>query len=450
MTAPIQAHAGPAVTAATTIIDDRRVVLARCCRTEDWASATPSLTAADGAALAAAVRMACDKRLPFVGVLSTTGVDIAEGIGGSDGWAKAAKELVRASGVIPTVLIAWGPVVSGPALLLGLADITIFTEDAYAYVTGPRTVEAYTGVPVSGATLGGATHHARSTGLASLVAADLDEAIDLTADVLRFFPSSTDDLPARLPTTDPADRPTPEAGEVLPDTATGSYDVRHIISALCDDGDYLELRPSWAPNLVTALASIDGHAIGVVANQTQALAGSLDIPASQKGGRFVAMCDAFGLPLLTMVDTSGFLPGKDLEWRGMIRHGAQMAFAYARATVPRIGLILRKSYGGAYIVMDSTNMGNDMMLAWPSAEVAVMGAKGAVEILHRKESPESRLELEEAYEARYLNPYPAAERSSITGVIEPWQTRSELAAGLNMLATKRERLRARNHDNMPL
>ena len=237
---------------------------------------------------------------------------------------------------------------------------------------------------------------------------------------------------------------------MLPDSPTGSYDVRHIITSLCDDGELLELRSAWAPNLVTALASIGGHPIGIVANQTQALAGSLDIPASQKGARFVAMCDAFGLPLLTMVDTSGFLPGKDLEWRGMIRHGAQMAFAYARATVPRIGLILRKSYGGAYIVMDSRNMGNDVMLAWPSAEVAVMGAKGAVEILHRKESPERRLELERDYEAQYLTPYPAAERSSISAVIEPAETRSRLAAALDMLATKRERLRHRDHDNGPL
>ena len=237
---------------------------------------------------------------------------------------------------------------------------------------------------------------------------------------------------------------------MLPTTATGSYDVRDIVRVLCDEGELLELRPGWAPNLVTGLGSIDGHPIGVVANQTRALAGSLDIAASQKGARFVAMCDAFGLPLVTLVDTSGFLPGKDLEWRGMIRHGAQLAFAYARATVPRIGLTLRKSYGGAYIVMDSRNMGNDLMLAWPSAEVAVMGAKGAVEILHRSETPERRLELEAAYEAQYLTPYPAAERSSITSVIEPAETRARLAAGLNMLITKRERLRPRDHDNGPL
>ena len=226
--------------------------------------------------------------------------------------------------------------------------------------------------------------------------------------------------------------------------------MRDLIRVIADDGELVELRAAWAPNLVTGFASFGGHPVGVVANQPQALAGSLDIPAAQKGGRFVAMCDAFGLALITLVDTSGFLPGKDLEWRGMIRHGAQMAFAYARATVPRIALILRKSYGGAYIVMDSKNMGNDLMLAWPSAEVAVMGAKGAVEILHRSASPDERLRLEQRYEAQYLTPYPAAERQSINAVIEPADTRRELVAGLEMLWSKQERLRARSHDNTPL
>ncbi len=451
MTVPIRAAAGPLFTAGTALVGGRRVVLARLAdpyHGDDGEE--PALTTVDGATLAAAIRMAGEKRLPFVGILATTGVPYDEGIGGSDAWARAARELARASGVIPTFLVACGPVVSGPALLLGLADVTVFTEEAYAYVNGPKSVEAYTGVPITGPELGGASAHTRSTGLAALVAADVDDALDAVGDVLAFLPDHVDELPPNQPTDDPTDRPTPEAGDVLPENATGSYDVRRIIRSLCDDGELLELRAGWAPNLVTGLASIGGRPIGVVANQTQALAGSLDIPASQKGGRFVAFCDAFGLPLLTMVDTSGFLPGKDLEWRGMIRHGAQMAFAYARATVPRIGLILRKSYGGAYIVMDSRNMGNDLMLAWPSAEVAVMGAKGAVEILHRSETPERRLELEEAYEAQYLTPYPAAERLSITAVVEPADTRAELAAGLAMLATKRERLRRRSHDNGPL
>jgi acetyl-CoA carboxylase carboxyltransferase component len=190
--------------------------------------------------------------------------------------------------------------------------------------------------------------------------------------------------------------------------------------------------------------------VGIVANQPASIAGTLDIPASQKGARFVAFCDAFGLPLLTLIDTPGFYPGKDLEWRGMIRHGAQLAFAYARATVPRVAVVLRKAYGGAYIVMDCRTMGNDLYLAWPSAEIAVMGARGAVEILHRRESPERRLELEAAYDRRFLNPYVAADRGAVDAVIDPADTRHEVASALEMLASKGEALVARKHDNSPL
>jgi acetyl-CoA carboxylase carboxyltransferase component len=286
--------------------------------------------------------------------------------------------------------------------------------------------------------------------VASLVVDSLAAAEDALAAILSHLPDHVDAPPPMLATDDPVDRLTPEAGELLPSRPTGSYDVRAIVQIIADEGEFLEVRGAWAPNLVTGFAFIGGHSVGVVANQTQALAGSLDIPASQKGARFVGLCDAFNLPLLTMVDTSGFLPGKDQEWRGMIRHGAQLAFAYARATVPRIGLTLRKSYGGAYIVMDSRYMGNDVMLAWPSAEVAVMGAKGAVEILHRKRTPEERRELERDYEARFLTPYAAAERGSISAVIQPEETRREVAAALDLLSTKRERLRPRRHDNGPL
>lgn len=348
------------------------------------------------------------------------------------------------------LLVADGPVVSGPALLLALADVVIFTERAYAFVTGPHVVETYTGQPISASDLGGSGAHARSTGVASIVVASLDDAFDAVGAVLGHLPDNVDEMPPTLPTDDPSDRPTPEAGELVPATASGSYDVREVIRIVADDGEFLELRPAWAPNLVTGFAFVGGHSVGIVANQTQALAGAIDIPGAQKGARFVAMCDAFNVPLLTMVDTSGFLPGKDLEWRGMIRHGAQLAFAYARATVPRIALILRKSYGGAYIVMDSRYMGNDLMLAWPTAEVAVMGAKGAVEILHRRSSEDDRRRLEADYETRFLTPYAAAERASISAVITPEQTRGEITAALDLLTTKHERLRPRRHDNTPL
>jgi propionyl-CoA carboxylase beta chain len=311
-------------------------------------------------------------------------------------------------------------------------------------------VRDFTGTDVSGLDLGGAGSHQRSSGLAATVVETPDQAEDYLLEILAYLPDHVDQMPAMIPTDDPTDRATPEAGELLPTTGTGSYDVRSVIATIIDDGVFNELRAQWAPNLVVGFASVGGHPVGIVANQTQSMAGSIDISASQKGARFVGFCDSFNVPLLTVVDTSGFLPGKDLEWRGMIRHGAQLAFAYARATVPRVGLILRKSYGGAYIVMDSVNMGNDVMMAWPTAEVAVMGAKGAVEILHRGASEVDKVGLVAEYEATHLTPYQAAERGSITAVIAPSLTRSEVSDAMAMLSSKRERLRARRHDNMPL
>jgi len=348
------------------------------------------------------------------------------------------------------VVVVTGPAVSGPALLLGLADVVVMTPDAYAFLSGPRMVTEFTGVMMSPAELGGAGPHARSTGVASLVASDVDDARGLVEALLSLLPAHADEEPPRLAVSDPPDRATPEAGRLIPDSPTGSYDVRRVARALVDDDELLELRAGWAANLVTALASIDGRPIGIVANQPQTLAGTLDIAASQKGARFVAFCDAFNLPLLTLVDTPGFSPGKDQEWRGMIRHGAELAFAYARASVPRVCLTLRKSYGGAYIVMDSKTMGNDLSLAWPTAEIAVMGAKGAAEILQRRATPEERAAAEADYEARLLNPYRAAERGLLDAVIDPADTRREIAAALEVLSTKREWLAPRAHDNTPL
>jgi acetyl-CoA carboxylase carboxyltransferase component len=324
------------------------------------------------------------------------------------------------------------------------------TEEAYAFVSGPAMVRQFTGVPITTTALGGPAAHLRSSGVASILVTDRQAALDSLADLVALLPSSNDELPPRWSTDDPADRSTPEAGQLIPESSTGSYDVRDVIRTIVDHGELLELRSGWAPNLVTALATIDGRPMGIVANQPQALAGTLDIPASQKGARFVAFCDAFNLPLVTLVDTPGFYPGKDLEWRGMIRKGAQLAFAYARATVPRIAVVMRKSYGGAYIVMDSKRMGNDLMFAWPTAEIAVMGARQAGEILHRRETPERRAELEADYEERLLNPYVAAERGTVDAVIEPHETRAMIAAGLEMLESKREHLVGRRHDNTPL
>ena len=409
-----------------------------------------ALTPSDGDDIAAAAELALTKRLPLVGRIASSGADILAGIGATHGWGMAARAIVRCSGIVPVLLVVDGPAVSGPALFLGLADIVVMTDASYAFVSGPHMVRQFTGEVLTNAMLGGPGMHARTSGVASLVVPDAEAADDAIALLLAYLPPHTDALPAPIATTDPADRPTPELRDVIPDSPTGSYDVRDVIASIVDDGEVVELKAAWAPNLVTAFASIDGRPVGVVANQPQSLAGTLDIAASQKGGRFVAMCDAFNLPILTLVDTSGFYPGKDLEWRGMIRYGAQMAFAYARATVPRVNVTLRKSYGGAYIVMDSKYMGNDLAFAWPSAEIAVMGAKGAVEILHRRLDPEARIEKEREYEERLLNPYIAAARGSVDAVIDPDDTRRVVADALEMLSSKRERLRHRRHDNTPL
>jgi len=433
-------------------LDGRRVVFVDDRPAPDAAESHPGgpLGAPDGEVLAAAARHALDQRLPLLVVLATRGTAVEDGLGALDAWGRSARMLTACSGVVPILVAVTGPAVSGPSLLLGLADLVVMSEGAHTYVNSAHAVRDWTGEVITSDELAGAGTHALRTGVAALVAADHDGAVDCLRDLLAYLPDSNDALAPCVDTNDPIDRRTPEAGALIPATATGSYDVCDVIRAVVDDGDLLEVRAGWAPNLVTAFATVAGRPVGVVASQPCRLAGTLDIAASQKGARFVSMCDALNLPLVTFVDTPGFSPGKDLEWRGMIRHGAQLAFAYTRATVPRVCITLRKSYGGAYIVMDSKTIGNDLSLAWPSAEIAVMGAKGAVEILHRAASPAERHELEQAYEERLLNPYAAAERGYVDAVIDPADTRIELAAALEVLQTKREHLPPRKHDNTPL
>ena len=409
-----------------------------------------ALSAAASYVIATAADTARTKGIPLVVQMESSGADILEGIAALHGWGTAAKALADCSGVVPTISIVTGPAVSGPALLLGLSDFVVMTEDAYAFVSGPTMVVEFTGIDVSTDELGGAGTHARHTGVSSVVVADLDMATAWLEELLEYLPTGVDQLAPVMPTSDPDDRLTPEAGDLIPTTSTGSYDVRHVIESIADDGNYLEMKPWWASNVVTAFAHMAGYPIGIVANQPISLAGTLDIPASQKAARFVAFCDAFNIPVLTLVDTPGFYPGKDLEWRGMIRHGAQLVFAYARATVPRICVVLRKSYGGAYIVMDSKEMGNDLCLAWPCAELAVMGAGQAAAILQRRATPEERTAFEADYSERLLNPYIAAERGYIDAVIDPADTRREICAALHMLRDKREHLVSRKHDNTPL
>ncbi len=418
-------------------------------RIEDPAS-MGALLPEDGEKLVSAAQTALDKGLPLVGYIASSGAHVPSGIGAAYGWGTAAKALVDCSGVVPLIFCGVGPVVSGPALLFGIADLTIMLPQSYAFVSGPSMVELFTGVPIDADTLGGSDIHRSESGAAGFLAADLAHAEKLITELLDLLPPNNQELPPQIHTSDEADRLIGDAASVLPSSASGGYDMKTILKAVADDGYLLEVRQWWAANIITAFGSIGGRVVGFVANQPQVLAGTLNIAASQKAARFVRLCDSFNIPIVTFVDTPGFQPGKDLEWRGMIRHGAQLVFAYAEATVPRVNVTVRKSYGGAYIVMDSKRMGNDVALAWPTAEIAVMGAKGAVGILHRSEPEDKRLALEESYAEKYLTPYIAAERGSIDRVIDPADTRKEIARAIEALMTKRETLPLRSHDNSPL
>jgi acetyl-CoA carboxylase carboxyltransferase component len=423
-------------------VGGRNVVI---CRSEG-SMRRGAITHADGVRLAEAADQARELGIPFVLYVVSSGADVHDGVAALHGWGLAAAAVSRCSGQVPVIAVATGPVVSGPALLLGLADLVVMSSDAVAYVSGPQMVREFTGIEIGLSDLGGVLKHATSSGLCAVESDDVEGAV---SELLEYLPSSTDELPPTAAVGDSVLRPTPELRTVIPDRKAATYDVRDVVRALGDDGEFRELWPRWAGQVVTAFGRMGGMPVGFVANQPRILAGTLDIVASQKAARFVRLCDAFNLPIVSLVDTPGFLPGKDLEWRGMIRHGAELAFAYAEATVPRLCLIMRKAFGGAYIVMDSRGIGNDVCLAWPGAEVAVMGASGAVQILNRGLEPGARADREAAYEEAYLNPWPASERGLVDEVIDPAESRISLCAVLRQLATKREFVVGRKHDTGP-
>ncbi len=408
-------------------------------------------------AAAGAVDRATRLGVPVVARFDTSGADLTEGVAALHGWGLLARAIGRASGSVPLVAVVTGACVSGPALLLGLVDHVVMTPDAFAFLSGPAAVVEMTGRSVGHADLGGAELHHRRTGLASLVV-DGDSVADAVGAILDHLPPDHLADPPPGPASDPVDRRCETAAAAMPARPESVYDVRRVIEDVVDRDSFLELGAGFAPNLVTGFGRLAGRSVGIVANQPAHRAGTIDIAASQKGARFVAHLDAFNVPILTLVDTPGFEPGRDLEWRGMIRHGAQLVHAYAAATVPRLGTILRKAYGGAYIVMDSRGVGNDLCIAWPGAEIAVMGARGAVAVLHgrrlaalggaQREAERARLEAE--YAERFSGPYEAAERGLVDAVIDPGDTRRVLAAALDGIATKREVRVPRRHANSPL
>ena len=394
---------------------------------------------------------------PMIGLNDGAGARIQEGVVSLDSYGGIFHRNVQSSGVIPQISVVLGPCAGGAVYSPAMTDfIFMVREKSHMFITGPDVVKTVTGEEVTVEELGGATSHASKSGVATFVSDSEEEVLDAVKTLLTFLPSNNMEEPPPIEATDDPERLCPELADMNPDSPNLPYDMREIIGSIVDDGEFMEYFPSWAQSIVWGFAHLDGNVIGIVGNQPLVLAGVLDIESSSKAARFVRTCDAFNIPLLTLVDVPGFLPGVDQEYGGIIRHGAKLLYAYCEATVPRIQVITRKAYGGAYVVMDSKSVGSDLSFAWPTAELAVMGPQGAVEILHRRElqsaaDPEAKkTELVDDYTERFANPYIAAERGYIDDVIDPAETRRKVIAGFSVLKSKREELPQRKHGVIPL
>ena len=394
---------------------------------------------------------------PIIGLNDGAGARIQEGVASLAGYGGIFRRNVRASGVIPQISVIMGPCAGGAVYSPAMTDFIFMVRDtSHMFITGPDVVKTVTGEEVSLEELGGAGSHSTKSGVASFVAPDEHAVLDDVRALLTFLPSNNLDTPPVVESDDPVDRDCPELAELLPDSSNIPYDMKQVITATVDDGYFMEYHAHWALSIVCGFARIEGRCIGIVGNQPMMMAGVLDIESSEKAARFVRFCDAFNIPLLTFVDVPGFMPGVDQEHSGIIRHGAKLLYAYCEATVPRVQVITRKAYGGAYVVMDSKSVGCDLSFAWPTAELAVMGPQGAVEVLYRRElqqaaDPDTRkAELVDEYTEKYANPYVAAERGIVDAVIDPVDTRRKVAAAFALTSTKREKLPQRKHGNVPL
>jgi len=394
---------------------------------------------------------------PVIGINDSGGARIQEGVVSLAGYAEIFWRNVQCSGVIPQISLVMGPSAGGAVYSPAITDFVLMVEGtSYMFITGPDVVKTVTGEEVSFEELGGAATHASRSGVAHFSSPDEESALDDARYLLSFLPQNNLDPPPFTEPTDPADREDPELDTIVPDDPARPYDIKHVIARVVDGGEFLEVHERWAQNIVVGFARLGGHSVGVVGNQPRALAGVLDIDSSVKAARFVRFCDAFNIPLVTFVDVPGFLPGTSQEWGGIIRHGAKLLYAYAEATVPKLAVITRKAYGGAYDVMSSKHIRADFNFAWPTAEVAVMGPEGAVNIVFRREladaaDPEARREeLIADYKERFANPYAAAERGYVDDVIEPRRTRPILIDALETALTKREERPQRKHGNIPL
>ncbi|MDP9296175.1 MAG: acyl-CoA carboxylase subunit beta [Actinomycetota bacterium] len=394
---------------------------------------------------------------PVIGINDSGGARIQEGAASLAGYGYIFERNVRASGVIPQISVILGPCAGGAVYSPAMTDFVFMVkETAHMFITGPEVIKTVTGEEVTFEELGGAMTHATRSGVASFVAQDEEDCLAQVRYLMSFLPSNNLEDPPAYAASDDPDRRDEGLSHLVPDSARAPYDMHDVIRRVVDDGDFFEVFPLWAMNIVIGFARLDGRTVGIVANQPKILAGTLDIDSSEKAARFVRCCDAFNIPLLTFVDVPGFLPGATQEYGGIIRHGAKLLYAFAEATVPRMTVITRKAYGGAYLVMNSKHLRADVSYAWPTAEIAVMGPEGAVNIVFKKQIEKAddptlrRAELIAEYQRKFVTPYWAAERGYVDDVIEPAETRPRLIRALRMLATKRESVPPRKHGNVPL
>ena len=434
-------------------VDGRKVFLFA----QDFTVVGGSLSSAHASKICKVMDTAMKVGAPVVGLCDSGGARIQEGVASLAGYADIFLRNTLASGVVPQISAIMGPCAGGAVYSPAITDFVVMVErSSYMFITGPEVTKTVTGEEVTKEQLGGAATHASKSGVCSLTAPDDQTCIAKVRELLSYLPANYTEDPPRVACTDPVDREVPELDSAVPDNSSKPYDIKSIVTAVVDDGVLFELQPKYAQNIVIGLARVAGRSIGVVANQPAVLAGCLDIHASLKAARFVRFCDAFNIPLVTFVDVPGFLPGTDQEYGGIITHGAKLLYAFAEATVPKVTVITRKAYGGAYDVMASKHIRADYNLAFPSAEIAVMGPDGAVNIVYRREiqaaeDPEAaRAAFVAEYREKFANPYKAAELGFVDEVIAPRVLRRRLASALEMLKDKRDENPRKKHGNIPL
>ncbi len=424
---------------------------------QDFTVVGGSLGEMHAAKIVKVMDMALKMGAPCVGMNDSGGARIQEGVDALKGYGQIFYRNTISSGVIPQISLIMGPCAGGAVYSPAITDFIFMVEKtSQMFITGPQVIKAVTGETVTAEDLGGATTHNKTSGVAHFKAADDKTAIMEVRRLLSFLPSNNMERTPISENTDDPNKIIAELNEIIPENPNKAYDVKDIIKILVDNGDFMETQALFAQNIVTGFARLNGRSVGIIANQPKVMAGALDINASDKAGRFIRTCDAFNIPVVNIEDVPGFLPGTSQEYGGIIRHGAKMLFAYSEATVPKITLITRKAYGGSYIAMCSKELGADMVLAWPSAEIAVMGPDGAANIIFRKdidssENPaETRLQKIQEYKDEFATPYKAAERGYVDDIIEPAHTRIRLIDALEMLSSKREQRPSKKHGNIPL